>query len=160
MKPSRFFAYTSLVILVAGGAIWYIINDYYERQDAKPQLTELVMYKNPGCKCCTKWAQYLEHNGFNVTIKPSNQMPAIKADKGVPYQLSSCHTAVVDGYVVEGHVPVQEIYRLLAQRPDAIGIAVPGMPQGSPGMETGRVEPYQVILFEENGNQKVYANYP
>lgn len=159
MKPKRFLAYASVVILIGAGAIFYIINDYYNRQEAKNQLTEVVMYKNPGCQCCTKWAKYMEHHGFAVTVRPSRQMPAIKAEKGVPYQLASCHTAIIDGYVVEGHVPIQEIERLLTERPDAIGIAVPGMPQGAPGMITGKRDPYQVILFKEDGSQTVYASY-
>ncbi|SMO32499.1 DUF411 domain-containing protein [Fodinibius sediminis] len=162
MKPTRFFAYAGLVIVAAGAAIWYIINNYYERQ-AQAQTTaenQVVMYKNPGCQCCTEWAQHMEQAGFAVTERPTGSLPAVKADHDVPYNLGSCHTALVNGYVVEGHVPVKEVKKLIRERPDAVGLAVPGMPIGSPGMEQGsRTEPYDVILFDEEGNRKTYASY-
>ena len=87
-------------------------------------------------------------------------MSTIKTRYQVPYELQSCHTAIVDGYVIEGHVPVREINRLLSERPEIIGLAVPGMPIGSPGMDGAPAQPYQVIAFDEQGNQEVYARYP
>lgn len=162
MKPSRFFAYAAAIIVIAGGAIWYIISDYYARQGQVAQTGEnqIVMYKNPGCKCCTKWAAHMEQAGFTVTKKPTRILPKIKADYGIPYKLRSCHTAIVEGYVIEGHVPAKEVKKLLEERPKAIGLAVPGMPIGSPGMEQGgRKEPYEVMLFGSKKQPSVYASY-
>lgn len=163
MKPTRFFAYAAAIIIIAGGAIWYIIDNYYEQQAAVqggPHANQIVMYKNPGCGCCTAWGDHMEQAGFTVTEKPTGELAGIKADLGVPYNMGSCHTALVDGYVVEGHVPVKEVKKLLEERPDAIGLAVPGMPVGSPGMEQGnRTEPYDVILFDEEGRRDTYASY-
>lgn len=101
----------------------------------------------------------MEAAGFSVTEKPTGELPGIKADLGVPYNMGSCHTAVIDGYVVEGHVPAKEVKKMLDERPDAIGLTVPGMPIGSPGMEQGnRVESYDVIIFGEDSSA-TYASY-
>jgi hypothetical protein len=155
MKKSRFWASAALIILVAAGAIWYIIDNYYERQSS-----QIVMYKNPGCQCCDKWASYLQDHGYSVRLDGSVSVQSVKADHNVPYEMSSCHTALIDGYVVEGHVPVDAIERLLNERPDAVGLAVPGMPVGSPGMERGGyTEPYDVFLFDENGDRTVFESY-
>lgn len=104
---------------------------------------------------------HLAENGFNVETKPTNNLVGIKQEYNVPMQLQSCHTAVIDGYVIEGHVPAENIYRLLEERPDIIGLAVPGMPIGSPGMETEGMadEAYDVIAFSDEGTA-VYARYP
>lgn len=162
MKPSRFFSYAAAIVIVAGGAIWYIVSDYYARQEEAAQASknQVVMYKNPSCQCCTKWAQHMEEAGFTVSEQPTQQMGAIKANYDVSYNMGSCHTAVVDGYVVEGHVPAKDVKRLLEERPDAIGLAVPGMPVGSPGMEQGgQVDPYEVLLFDEEGKKSTYSSY-
>jgi hypothetical protein len=162
MKSSRFFSYAAAIVLVAGGAIWYIISDYYDHQQQADQSakSQVVMYKNPNCQCCTKWATHMEEAGFTVSIQPTQQMSAVKTNYKVPYDMGSCHTAVVNGYVVEGHVPAKEVKKLLEERPDAIGLAVPGMPVGSPGMEQGnRTEPYDVLLFGENGTKSTFASY-
>lgn len=110
---------------------------------------ELTMYHSPGCQCCMKWADYLENHGINVTVEQAGNLYDLKQEKGVPNQLSSCHTAIVDGYIVEGHVPVEDIKRLLEERPDAIGLSVPGMPQNSPGMDMPSDQEYQTVLFDE-----------
>lgn len=162
MNPTRFFAYAAAIIVIAGGAIWYIIDNYYEQQAAVEGQgeKEVVMYKNPGCECCTAWGDHMEEAGFTVSEKPTDNLPGIKADLGVPYNMGSCHTALIGEYVVEGHVPVEEVEKMLEERPDAIGLAVPEMPIGSPGMEQGnRTEPYDVILFDEEGNRETYASY-
>lgn len=106
--------------------------------------------------------QYIEDNGFDATVKDMQDMGPIKAQYQVPAELQSCHTAIVDGYVIEGHVPVREINRLLSEQPAVIGLAVAGMPLGSPGMETAGVtpQPYDVIVFDASGNQEVFASYP
>ncbi|MGL4397354.1 MAG: DUF411 domain-containing protein [Hyphomicrobium sp.] len=109
--------------------------------------------KQPKCGCCTKWVDHLQSNGFSATSVEVAGLDALKARLGVPKSLASCHTAEIDGYVIEGHVPAAAITRLLAERPKAIGLAVPGMPVGSPGMEGGEPEIYDVILFTRDGTQ-------
>jgi hypothetical protein len=106
--------------------------------------------KDPNCGCCTGWVEHLRNNGFTATVADTKDMPAVKTRLGVPEELASCHTAEIDGYVIEGHVPAHAIKRLLAEKPKARGLAVPGMPIGSPGMEGGRPEVYQVMLFGES----------
>jgi hypothetical protein len=105
--------------------------------------------------------EYMLANGYNVEKIPTGDPGMIKQQYQVPPALYSCHTAIVDGYVIEGHVPAAEITRLLAERPSVLGLAVPGMPLGSPGMEvpTGEVQPYEVLTFDQNGNTEVYARY-
>ncbi len=102
----------------------------------------------------------MEGNGYSVAVENVDNLTAVKTQYQIPPALQSCHTAVVDGYLIEGHVPVAEIERLLAERPDVAGLAVPGMPAGSPGMETtGAAEPYNVIAFDTSGNSELYASY-
>lgn len=122
--------------------------------------SELVMvYKTPTCGCCAKWVDHLRANGFIVTVEEMRDLESIKAQLGVPGDLKSCHTATVGGYFVEGHVPASDIRRLLSEKPAAKGIAVPGMPVGSPGMEQGdEREPYQVVQFGDGG-RTVFATH-
>ena len=103
--------------------------------------------KDPNCGCCTGWVEHLRSNGFVAAVTNSADMQAVKVRLGVPEELASCHTAEIAGYVIEGHVPARAIRRLLAEKPAARGLAVPGMPIGSPGMEGGTPEVYEVILF-------------
>lgn len=118
----------------------------------------IKVYKTPTCGCCVKWIDHLEQAGFIVESETLGNVNPVKAANGVPPKLASCHTAIVDGYVVEGHVPADIISRLLAEKPDIAGVAVPGMPVGSPGMEMGaRKDPYQVISFDDEGGLAVYA---
>ena len=115
---------------------------------------EVQVYKTPWCGCCTAWVDHLRANGFAVTVEDREDLGPTKAALGVPGDLASCHTATVEGYVIEGHVPASDIERLLAARPAATGLAVPGMPIGSPGMEMGdRRDPYAVILFGPEGRE-------
>ncbi len=111
----------------------------------------VTMHKDPSCGCCTGWARHLERAGFTVRSVDSADMIAVKARLGVPEPLQSCHTAEIAGYVVEGHVPVSAIERLIAEAPNATGLAAPGMPIGSPGMEGGPPEVYEVVLFGPGG---------
>lgn len=120
---------------------------------------EITVYKSPWCGCCSKWADRLQAKGHTVTTKNMENLDAIKKLAGVPEDLQSCHTAMVDGYVVEGHVPAKDIERLLGERPKAKGLAVPGMPVGSPGMEGGESERFDVMLFSTDGSTSVYARY-
>ena len=119
----------------------------------------LTMYHGEGCMCCVKWAAYLEDHGVTVVDEIVDDLHQIKREKGVPGQLSSCHTAIVDGYVVEGHVPVEDIRRILAEQPDAIGISVPGMPPNAPGMDIPVSRPYDVLLFDHDQNISVYNTH-
>ncbi len=117
------------------------------------------VWKGPGCGCCNDWIAILERAGFAVTAHDTGNAAA-RRTAGIDLKFASCHTAIVDGYGLEGHVPVREIVRLLNERPDAIGLAVPGMPIGSPGMEQGtRVEPYTVLLLHRGGTATAYATY-
>lgn len=125
-------------------------------------LPPMQVWKSPSCGCCKDWIAILQREGFSVqTFDESNN--AARARLGLPVRYGSCHTARIGGYVVEGHVPAREIRRLLAEKPDAIGIAVPGMPIGSPGMDGpeygGRREPYDVLLVHRDGSSRVYASY-
>jgi hypothetical protein len=121
---------------------------------------DIVVYKNPECGCCTRWVKYLQDNNYNVTIEHTRDVLAVKKRLGVPEKLAACHTAVIDGYVVEGHITHRDIKRLLLFRPDIRGIAVPGMPVGTPGMESGStVQPYNVMSFDEQGNMEVFVEH-
>ena len=119
---------------------------------------DIVVYKNPTCGCCTNWVDHLEANGFSVAVKNMNSIQPVQAKLGVPQALGSCHTAVVDNYWVEGHVPADLIQRLMTEQPKTIrGIAVPGMPIGSPGMEGPNPVEYEVIAYDSSGDTQVYA---
>ena len=121
---------------------------------------ELTVFRSPTCGCCGQWIEHMEATGFTVKDNVTEDMTAIKEQYGVPANLASCHTTIVDGYVVEGHIPAQDVQRLLAEKPDIAGIAVPGMPIGSPGMESGDyVEPYTVFSFQEDGATDVFAEH-
>ena len=121
---------------------------------------EIVIYKSPTCGCCTKWASYLEDNGFSVTQIKTQNLNTLKQNQRIPSNLSSCHTAIVDGYIVEGHVPVNAINRMLKEKPAIKGITVPGMPIGSPGMEQGtRKQPYDVLAIHADGSTAIYESH-
>lgn len=120
----------------------------------------MVMHHDADCGCCGDWAVYMQEQGFHVEARPATNIVLTRRQLGVPDALASCHTAEIDGYLVEGHVPADAVRRLLAERPDAVGISAPGMPWGSPGMEIGeRVDVYPVVLFEDDGKQTLYARY-
>lgn len=121
----------------------------------------VTVYKNPQCGCCRKWVDHLRNEGFEVTAKDVDDLAAIKAKLGVPASLTSCHTAIVGQYVVEGHVPAADIRKLLAEKPKVAGIGVPGMPVGSPGMEVPDMpaDRYDVTSFGKDGKQKVFASH-
>ena len=120
----------------------------------------IEVWKDPNCGCCQDWISHLEQNGFKAKVFDSGNN-AVRARLGMPQPLGSCHTALVQGYVIEGHVPAQDVKRLLARKPVAAGLSVPGMPVGSPGMEVGsRKDPYQVLLIDKAGRSSVFARYP
>jgi len=122
---------------------------------------QMRVYASPSCGCCSLWVDHLEENGFDVETVHRDDMADVKRNFGVGDRLVSCHTGIVNGYVVEGHVPASDIRRLLAESPgDVRGLAVPGMPVGSPGMEVGdRVDPYDVLAFAADGSTRVFASY-
>lgn len=117
------------------------------------------VYKSPTCGCCSKWVAHLEANGFKVEATDVNDMSLVKRSYGIPGSLASCHTAVVGDYLVEGHVPAEDIIQLLKQKPAIKGIAVPGMPIGSPGMEGSNPEAYDVVSFKANGETEVFSSH-
>lgn len=127
----------------------------------QPALASVLVHKNPSCGCCELWVEHLRKAGFEVTVRDEEDLNAVKERLGVPYGKGSCHTAEVGGYIVEGHVPVEDIKRLLAEKPDARGLVLPGMPLGSPGMEApdGGVKPYTVELVERDGNTVAFAEH-
>lgn len=139
------------VVLLAGTWLW--------SGNLAAQAAEMTVYKSPWCGCCGAWVEHLQANGFSVAVKEQEDLDPVKRAFGVPEPLQSCHTAVIEGYVIEGHVPAADVRRLLAERPQARGLAVPGMPVGSPGMEQGgRRDRYEVILFGD-GAPRVYSRY-
>lgn len=124
-----------------------------------PEKTLITVVRSPDCGCCGAWIDHLRGSGFTVEESLSEDVEAFKNEHAVPQPLRSCHTALVEGYVVEGHVPADAIRTLLDQKPDAVGLAVPGMPIGSPGMEIGdQTEPFEVILWDASGTE-VFALY-
>jgi hypothetical protein len=129
---------------------------------AQASTPSVEVWKSPTCGCCKDWVKHMEDNGFRVTVNDSGNTTA-RARVGIPQRLGSCHTAVVAGYAIEGHVPADDIRRLLREKPKALGLAVPGMPIGSPGMDGpeygGRKDAYDVLLVERNGTTSVYRSY-
>jgi len=128
--------------------------------DSKPAAQAgqaITVYKTATCGCCGKWVDHLKASGFAPTVHVVETTAASPARKGVPAALHSCHSATLEGYNVEGHVPAEIIQRLLKERPKVAGIAVPGMPAGSPGMESPNAEPYDVIAYDSNGKTSVFA---
>lgn len=118
---------------------------------------EVVVYKDPACGCCGKWVEHMERSGFRVTARNVGDLATVKRKQRVPQPLGSCHTALVAGYTIEGHVPADAVRRLLRQRPaGVIGLAVPGMPLGSPGMESPTPQRYEILAFYGNGSTRVF----
>ena len=125
---------------------------------ATPAKTPMMVYKTPTCGCCAKWVDHMKSAGFKVQVQDMDDLTEIKQASGVPIPIRTCHTAVVSGYVIEGHVPADLVKKVLAEKPKMTGIAVPGMPVGSPGMESGNQKsPYDVVLFDKTGKTTVYA---
>jgi len=126
------------------------------------EAADIEVFRSEDCSCCGKWAEYLKKNGFKVRLHnmSPDRLDRIKTEARIPDRYASCHTAKIAGYVIEGHVPAEDIKRLLAEKPKAIGLSVPGMPIGSPGMEVGKKkERYEVLLLKEDGTTEVYAKH-
>ena len=142
---------TFLLSLAAGAAATRV---------AAADAPAIQVWKDPSCGCCNEWVKHLKNAGFTVQVHDTGNTAA-RARAGVGSQYASCHTATIGGYAIEGHVPAREIKRLLKEKPEAIGLAVPGMPVGSPGMEQGKqVDPYEVLLLKKDGGASTYAKYP
>lgn len=126
---------------------------------AAPQTAAMTVYRDPSCGCCEAWAEIARQAGYGVKVVDHPDVPSIKRQHGVPDELLSCHTTIVGGYAVEGHVPLEDVKRLLEERPALKGIAVAGMPIGSPGMEVpdGTREPFQVMAFDAGGQVRVFG---
>jgi len=127
-------------------------------QAREPAPVPMQVYKTPTCGCCGKWVEQMKQAGFAPEVHDMPDVSPVKAKAGLPRALQSCHTALVGGYVVEGHVPGDLVHRLLKEKPKVAGIAVPGMPVGAPGMEMGdRKDPYDVLAFSKDGSTSVFA---
>lgn len=145
--------------MMAGTASFAVVVPLAGIAQAAPAIHVL---KDPNCGCCTGWIDILRQDGFTVTTEDSfgTLLMRHKLDKGIPQDMTACHTGEIEGYMIEGHVPASDLRKLLAQRPDAVGLAVPGMPYGSPGMgpETER-EAYDVFLIRKDGSTEVFTRY-
>jgi len=117
------------------------------------------VFKSPYCGCCGKWVEHLRQNGFQVNTHDVEDVTAARTKMGMPDRLGSCHTAKIGGYVVEGHVPAADIQRLLKEKPKALGLAVPSMPPGSPGMDSAKPMPYQTLLVRTDGTTQVFTQH-
>lgn len=128
---------------------------------SKAALPEVHVYEDPNCGCCGAWVDHLKAAGFPVKVTEVADTASVRKRHGIPDEFGSCHTGVVGGYAIEGHVPAADIKRLLVTKPAAAGLSVPGMPVGSPGMEAGaRKDAYQVLLVDRAGRSSVFASYP
>ena len=129
---------------------------------AESSAPTIEVWKSATCSCCGKWVEHLEANGFAVTVNAASpsMLDRIKRKAGIGRTLAACHTGKIDGYVIEGHVPASDVTRLITEKPDAIGLSVPGMPIGSPGMEQdGKTEAYDVLLVKRDGTTEIFARH-
>jgi hypothetical protein len=126
---------------------------------AAEDLPKMTVWKSPWCGCCGNWIDHMRAAGFEVEVEDVEDLGMVKRMASVPDELQSCHTARVGNYTVEGHVPASDIIRLLEERPDALGLVVPGMPSGSPGMENGEHDPYDVLMLRQDGETEVFSSY-
>lgn len=156
MSPLMTTRRSALRLALAGVAL-PLVNVAPSRARAET-LPPVVVWKDPNCGCCGNWIRHMRDAGFSVSVRDTADMAAVKQARSVPEALQSCHTAVVRGYVVEGHVPVADIKRLIAEQPSAKGLTVPGMPQSAPGMDQPG-EPYTVVLFGTPTGDRVYAQH-
>ena len=151
-EASRTFNRRQLLGVIAAGTAVLATG---ARAEPRPSI---IVFRNPGCACCHKWADHLTANGFDVSVRDVPDLQRVRRQLGVPAALAGCHTGQVGGYLIEGHVPAAAITKLLAEKPQALGLAVPGMPIGSPGMEGGEPEIYDVILFSAD-EQRSFGRY-
>jgi hypothetical protein len=143
-------------LLIAAGSV--LVLTAVSSGQQKPKPIPISVYKSPSCGCCSLWVDYMRKNGFEAKVQDVENIGALKLKLGVREEFSSCHTTEVGGYIVEGHVPVEAVQRMLKERPKIAGIAVPGMPAGSPGMEvpSGKKDSYNILAFTSDGKTTVY----
>lgn len=146
----------TLAVLIAAIGMSLTASAQPKPAQAKPHL---AVYKSPTCGCCGQWIEYMQSKGFTTTTTNMADAVPIKIKHGVPAQLHSCHTSLIGGYVIEGHVPAEDILRLLRERPAIVGLAAPGMPAGSPGMDVPNSPPYDVLAFDKDGRTRVFATH-
>ena len=149
MKPLR-------LTFIASGLVAALLSGGFAMADGLPKVT---VYKSPSCGCCGKWVDHMQENGFEVDTVNVEDLRMVKSMSGIQPELASCHTARVGDYVVEGHVPAEDIKRLLAEHPDVRGLTAPGMPQGSPGMDVPNAGHYQVLSIDKAGKTAVFAQH-
>lgn len=164
-KKSALYTGVAAIVLVAGATTLAMQAD----ESAEPSAavastaeagTDITIYKSPNCSCCQSWAEHLAANGFETDIVETDNLNQIKQTHGVPREMASCHTALIGDLVIEGHVPADDIVAYLENPQfNTVGLSVPGMPHGTPGMETGRKDDYQVIAFNANGQQSVFREH-
>lgn len=145
MNRRLFVLFATLIALTSSATTW-----------AADNMKQATLYKNPSCGCCEDYADYLRKGGYEVTVVPTHDLDKVKRDHHVPEALEGCHTTLVGGYVVEGHVPLKTLNRLLSEKPKITGISLPGMPQGSPGMSGKKTEPFKIYEIGMR-KQQVYA---
>lgn len=160
---NRRFSLVAVATLIGGLVLGLAV--IWRSADSRPvtanegQAARVVVYKNPQCGCCGEWVKHLQGAGFEVEVHDTPDTKAIRSKLGVPATLGSCHTATVNGYVIEGHVPASDIQRLLADKTPVAGLAVPGMPEGSPGMEGPHPQAYDVIAFSTSGSERIFVTH-
>jgi hypothetical protein len=155
MTSHSFSGRRSLLVLLLTAAVAWAGAVWVAAQGAKPQMT---VYKSPTCGCCSKWIEHMRASGFEVKAVDVDDIDKVKREHGVPASAASCHTGLVNGYVVEGHVPADAVLKMLKDKPAIAGLAVPGMPMGSPGMEVpgGQKDAYDIVSFDKGGKTAVY----
>jgi hypothetical protein len=167
MKTKKLALYTGVAaIVLAAGATTLVIQANESTESSTPMAAAetsgpaITIYKSPNCGCCQSWAEHLDANGFETTIVETDNLNEIKQQYDVPREMASCHTALIGDVVIEGHVPADDIVAYLENPQfNTVGLSVPGMVQGSPGMETGKKEDYQVVAFSAKGQQSVFREY-
>lgn len=167
MKTKKLALYTGVAaIVLAAGATTLAIQDSASVESTAPLASTgeagpaITIYKSPNCGCCQSWAEHLDANGFETSIVETDNLNEVKQSHGVPREMASCHTALIGDLVIEGHVPASDIVAYLEDPQfNTVGLSVPGMPHGTPGMETGRKDDYQVIAFSADGQQRVFREH-
>ena len=167
MNKTSLFLITSIAAVGITGAVYTnhtmtsnSHNVHSVTEVANTQVKQITVYRTPTCGCCGGWIEHMKQAGFQVTDIKTTELDKIKQQYNLPAGLESCHTTIADGYVIEGHIPVADVKRLLTEKPKIAGIAVPGMPLGTPGMEAGDIkEPFQVLAFNQEGDIQVFQEY-
>lgn len=157
-RPTRREFLRSAAALTAGLASLTALSAAGAQPAAGAAPRAITVYKDPNCGCCKAWVEHIRKAGFVATVHDTADMASVKASMGVPSSLESCHTARIGPYTIEGHVPADVIVKLLKEKPVGAGLAVGGMPMGSPGMEGGRADKYDVMLFDKSGKSRIYAS--